>query len=431
MEIKENKRIICRTKKLLLAFVIAVTSLVFAACNAAELQNINDIEDVVSRVNLDKYPDAQNLMDVLQGKIVEEVPEEIEEEEVSYVSYKVCQEGYETNGRNYAIKVDEESGEAVYSIVDVDEAMANGAAIINKSSVYGLMADNVMQSYIGIYGDVKGNSPDVIKDADTLKRVIMDEADMLLFLEYYPEDSRRDSVIEMAEVLAKQIMNSKELAKDDLSLMYNTAAVLAKAEYVLADVDFVKELSNGSLELFNDAEGLNLDDNSADVSRAWASAELFRTTGIKTYRTLVESYALNGDLEGFGYDNPGYYAAFAYLNSPGTTDYGISGTIMNGFFARVNDMIKSDTQSILDECLDKGNMDGGDIAADYINSLIEELKISVIANRISMSVEYTRYAKDRIMFIGGANPLGIDYLDIDYIMNYDQIMFSLLGIEEH
>lgn len=430
MEIKKYKRIDRMTKKFL-SCLVAASSLLLTACSATDLQNMSEINDVIGQVDLDKYPEAQNLMDVLQGKIVEAPAEEIEEEEVSYISYQICQYGYETDGRNYAIKVDESSGEAEYSIVDVSDAEAEGYLVTRKSSVYGIMADNVIQALIGIYGDMSSSSSDVIKDKDTLKRAIMDEADMLLFLEYYPEDSRRDSVREMAELIAKVILNSTDTINGEISLMYNTSAVLGKAEYVLRDVDYIKELSDTSLELFSGAESLNVDDDLAEINRAWASAELFRTTGSKTYRTLVESYAKDGVLTGFSYDNPGYYAAFAYLNSPSTTDYDISGNIMNDFITRANEMIKSDTKELLDGCLEDGNLLGGIIADDYINSLIEELKIAVIANRISMSVEYTRYAKDRIMFIGGANPLGINYLDGENIMSCEQVLFSLLGIEEH
>lgn len=226
-------------------------------------------------------------------------------------------------------------------------------------------------------------------------------------------------------------MNSEEVSNDSITDLYNTAAVMAKAKYVLKDVDFADSLQEKAVEVFTKAEEINTDDETTDINRVWAASEIYRITGIKTYRTVVEAYDDLVNATGFSFDNPGYYAVFSYLTVSETTDYALSSSLMSNLFAKINGEIKKTEQDILDECLKMENFDGQSIHTDYITQLTEELKLSVVINRISMSVEYVRYAKDRIIFLAGANPAGINYLDSENIMNCETVMSALLGVRSN
>ena len=53
-----------------------------------------------------------------------------------------------------------------------------------------------------------------------------------------------------------------------------------------------------------------------------------------------------------------------------------------------------------------------------------------MANYISISVEYTKFAKTRVTYLTGANVTGINYIDADHMKEYDSMLFVLCGLSE-
>lgn len=423
-------KLVSKTASFLLIGFVGLLSMSLTACSSTEIKYEDNINHIIEESSINDFSDVENILASLMVDNSEEEEEIIEEEPV-YVTYNTCSRGYELDEKYFALKVDTESGKAVYSLVSVEEAEREGAEVIRNSQIYPDLAESCLQNVSAIYTDMSSTMSNVITDEDIFARALMDEADMLYFLEYFADDSRVESIRKTAEMLAGIICNSVDIASDDLKLLYNTAAVMAKAEYVLYDLDNSEEFHNIAIDKFTSAEEINSDDEESEINRVWASAEIYRITSIKTYRTIVEAYEGLMEASGFSYDNPGYYAIFAYLTVEDSTDYSISSGLMNNIFAKMNSDIKKSDEDILEECLQSGYLTGEVIDEKYINRLIEELKLSVFVNRISMSVEYVRYAKDRIIFLTGANPVGVDYFDSEHIMRYESALSALFGVRSY
>lgn len=387
-------------------------------------EQIQELNEVIDEVNISDFADPEKLVNYLKEQYDEE-EEVIEEEEVNYITYNVCLRGYEENGDNFAVKVDAEPENSEYTLVDIDEAKQNDALVITKSGVYSSMAD----TYIGNIFDIYENSDKEEKyNGDDLKRAIMTEADMLLYMEYFYDDKRCTKLQDEAEVIAKLIFNSAEEDSEDLSLMYNTSAILSKICYCMPEIENRQEYLDEAIALWNDAEKVNSDDATLDINRAWAAAELYRVTEQKTYRTIVETIADNNKLSGISFTNPGSYVAYAYLSSAKGTDYNVSSKIMNDFFDEINGKIKGTKEDLLKEAVSKKNLSEDGLSEEFINECLEDAHMAVMAEHISMSVEYVTYVKNRLMFLCGANPIGTDYLDIDNMSKYNPAIFVLFGI---
>lgn len=407
--------------KLIVMCMLVVTGSALVACSESDVKRVAQEIDRISDEMIDSDGDFSNpdkLVDFLRGDeedIVEEVPEE---EEVISITYNVSLHGYDTDGRSYAVKKDEQSEEVQYSVVSCEEADEAGVSIITKSDLYGTIADGYVENVSEFAFDYE------------LKDRLMQIADALFYLEYYPEGKREQ---EEKEFVINEVSGIGDIISDntdDTVLLYNESAVLAKISYVIDDDEISEETGNRALDLWDLAESINNDDTESDANRAWAAAELFRITGSKTFRTVLEAVAEDTELNGFSYDDPGYYAMFAYLSAADNTDYEISSRFMDYFFTTVNGMIRTSQEDLLKDSILPEHMDDGSFTGEYIDSVIEECKLAVLADYISMSVEYTRYTEDRILFLCGANAIGKDYLDMNAMFSYEPVGFVLCGIDE-
>lgn len=414
--------------KITLATIIIGIAFVLSACSELDVQNAaKQLEEINSALekaqNQDKFDDPEKLVDYLKGQN-EEIEEEIPVEEPVYITYNVSQIGYMPDGDQYCVKVDTESGDPIYTIASCEEAKTEGAVVITKPNLYGNAAaeymDNLLASYES-YNDIS---------EDELKNLFMNDADALLYLEYYQGSEHDESVSELAKKLTALVCKAVDSKSDmDSAFMYNTSAILAKSVYILdvQDSDTLKKLA---LDMWNRAEEDNSDNDYTNPNRAWAAAELYRMTRQKTYRTIIEAIESEDNLYGLSFDNPGYYAVFAYLSAEDNTDYDISGKMMNYFFNDINGKIKESKKGLLQTSIDPDNMIDGIPSDDFTNRIIDDCKLSLMANYISMSVEYTEFAKVRVTYITGANPVGTNYIDVEHMNKYNPALFVLCGLSQ-
>lgn len=420
---KQNKSSVAGIVVMLL--VMAGVSSTLTACSQEDIDyaasQLEQINDYIS----DDYKDPNSIVDYLkeQSGLVEE---EVEEEEpVVYITYNVSALGYEPGGENYSIKVDTQSDYPEYTLASCDEAKANGAVIITKPNLYGNAAAEYIDNMNDIYSKPSGY------DAEDIKNIIINDADGLLYLEYYNESSHSENVAQLADKLTSIICSYYENAatETDRAMLYNAAAVLAKAVVVL-DSENADEWREKSLELWETVEAEYDNESEWNANRVWAAAELYRMTKQRQYRDLVETVSQEQNLYGISFDNPGYYGVFAYLSSNDYTDYNISGKMMDYFFKDINHKIKEKKRGLLETSLDPDNMIDGVPSDDFINRMIDDCKLSLMANYISISVEYTAFAKTRITYLTGANITGIDYIDKDNMTQYEPMLFVYCGLSE-
>lgn len=427
---KNHKLLKVNSNLAVLAFlVVSLTSL--SGCSSQDLQNVaSSLEELNETVNgVSDFNDPDNVVGYLKEKDQKEEAEvEEPEEEINYISFNVSQEGYDKNGVAYAIKVDSENTPVEYEIVDLDAVEDVDFEI--KNDMYDKLADEYIARLTVYYDNVDTKSGDKPLNKDELKVAVMQQADILLYLTYHPDGSKAESLKKLANRLAFLLYESSDIDLSDMALSYNCAAVLASSSKVLDDLDFGDDAKKQAIKLWDDAEGINTDDEIFDINRAWAAAELFKATGNKTYRTIVE--AISGDVEliGVSFDDPGYYCVFAYLSANGSTSYDISSQMMNGFFEDINSRIKSKREDILIKAIDEDNLSQEELSTDFIDSITDDATIAMMANYISMSVEYTRYTQDRIIFLCGANPTGFNYFADENTNLYDPVLFALCSLCE-
>lgn len=403
---------------IILSFIVACT----AGCQTSDLQEaasrISELEESMQKERDKTAVDEEEI----------EGADDVDEEPQNYVSYHQNKRGYDVNGKNYAIKQDDESGNAVFSIVGLDELKDRSEPIIYKSFLYREMENQYLTNISNLYQgkDLQsGNSPLSIQE---LKEAIMIEADLLLCLEYYQEGFAYDRIKEEAERLAYLIYESVDVSNNDLMLKYNSAAILEKIVYVLPELTCSKDANDVAIMLWTEAEKSDDESGKTNINRAWAASEFYRVSGQKTYRTIVEAIKEGNDFNGLTYDNPGYYCAFAYLSSFEKTNYAVCESIMNTFINTANESIKTDFEQFFNDSLQEEKQAAGKYKEEYINGIINECWTVIMANKISISVEYTGLAENRLHFLCGANPTGIDYLSADSQTEYCPVLFILAGM---
>ena len=162
------------------------------------------------------------------------------------------------------------------------------------------------------------------------------------------------------------------------------------------------------------------------ASRLWAAAELYRLTGQKTYRSVVDAVAMDVIPEGFSYDEPGFFGLFAYLMAPYPTNYNVCTNMMSIVFMQANDLIK---KSIDDEFA--GRRTDSDTLFDDSEAakrMMDEAFLVTMTNYVSVSVEYKAFVQNRLSYIYGANLSGVDLTTDDNVLSDSPKMFVLTGL---
>ena len=405
-------------KKLRLRAAAAGASLGSIACvlvmTAAALSlsacSLSDVENAAQSAG---YNDPDAVIDYLRDKNEPAAPEdEIDSDSLVNVNYS--HKGYDRDGRSYAVLVDESSGEQVIRVISVGEAaLITGDIPVTEDLYETLLKDEVEKILTGYR-------------TDSFRERIICETDALLCAEVFPDRAERYNVTDLAKELGANILNIPDANVSDILDKYDYAAVLAKASYVLDDWEYKEDAGKRAEMFFRDAETVTNDESEPVAARLWAAAELYRLTGQKTYRSVVDAIAMDVMPEGFTYEEPGYYGLFAYLMAPYPTNYSICGNMMNRIFLESNELIK---QAIEEEFNDT-RLDDMTVQNDEKTAMrmLEEAFLVTMTDYVSVSVEYKGFVQNRLNYIYGANLSGTDFTEEDMALCESPKMFVLTGL---
>ncbi len=389
-----------------------------SACNLADVQNTAlQLEGMNGSAKQEGagYADPDAVIDYLNNvnNTGEYAADDIAEEELVKINYS--HKGYDEDGRSYAVVIDESSGEQVIATFGPDD---KGEYVFDEGLMEKGLYDRLLKEEVGLVLEKYRT--------DTLEGRIMHETDALLCLEVFPELSEKKDIKKIAVTLADDIINIPGARIESAVDRYNCAAVLAKAAYVLVEWDGAKEAKRLSEQYFKDAESEEYNDAEPVAARLWAAAELYRLTGQKTYRSVVDAIAMDVIPQGFSYEEPGYYGLFAYLMSPDATNYNVCTNMMSVVFSEANDLIKEPVdREFMDRRLDSSTPGQDEKSAVR---MMDEIILVTMTNYVSVSVEYKGFVQDRLNYIYGANISGIDFTEDDNALCDTPKLFVLIGL---
>ncbi len=391
--------------KIACVLFVSATALTLTGCNI----NVSN-----ARPASKEYSDPDRMIDYLKDKNGRsDEGDGIDED--GLVKVRISKKGYDSKGKSYAVLIDESSGEQVISVISVDRAAdLTGKEIPLVDGLYeGLLEeeiDKVTKNY----------------RSDSLEERIMNETDALLCMEVFPEMSRKKRIDSLAEELADDIVSIPDNKIESMLDKYNCAAALAKAAYVMPEWEQAEYASTVAQEYFKDAESTVEEEGESVAARLWAAAELYRLTGQKTYRSVVDAIAMDTIPVGSQYEDPGYFGLFAYLMSPYPTNYNVCTNMMEMVFAQANDLIKKPIDAeFLDTRLDDQTRKKDEKIAVR---MLEEAFLVTMTNYVSVSVEYKGFVQNRLNFIYGANLSGEDMTGDDGILCDAPKIFVLTGL---
>ncbi len=368
----------------------------------------------VADIQYSGYNNPDEVVDYLKGKNgTEETTEEYPEDSLTVVN--VSRWGYDSDGRKYAVMIDESSGEQVISVVKPgSEDTGEDVEFPETEGLYQLLLSDEIDKIGSNYR------------TDGIKERIMHETDALLCMEIFSEKEETKEIRTLAETLGEDLLTiPKERIEGSLE-KYDCAAVLAKAAYVLPDWDKSEEAATIAEEMFKDAEQSADQDTEPLAARLWAAAELYRLTGLKTYRSVADAIAMDIVPEGFTYEEPGFYGVFSYLMSPHPTNRNVCSAMMDVVFTRANGLIREPIDAVFMDT----RVDDSTPSKDEKNAIrmLDESFLVTMTNYVSMSVEYKDFVQDRLSYIYGANLSGIDFTSDDECLCDAPKLFVLLGL---
>ena len=412
LKIKYKKKLSARAAaaganlgKIACLVIIPAIALTLSGCSvnvsneAGQTQSFSDPEDVIGLLkDRNGYDDEADW---------------VESENLTVIN--CSRKGYDRDGNSYAVMIDESSGEQVISVISVEEA----------STTLGEQVPVVA----GLYKDLLAQEIESVGKAyrtQSLGNRIMHATDALLCLEVFADNPRKAQIESLAKEIGEDLISIPDSKITGAVDRYNTAAVLAKMAYVLPDWESAKLAGELSEMYFKEAESMGDEAEEPVATRMWAAAELYRLSGSKTYRSVVDAIAMDVVPAGFSYEEPGSYGVFAYLMSPNPTNLNICTNMMDVVFLEANDLIKTDIDSeFRDVRVDSGTAARDEEAA---KRMLDEAFLVTMTDYVSVSVEYEGFVQNRLNYIYGANLSGIDFTDGDNALSDSPKLFILCGL---
>ena len=358
-----------------------------------------------------RFTDPEDVIDYL--KVKNNVPDDTEEIE-ALVKVNFSQRGYDTEGKSYAVVIDERTGEQVISLVSLEDAKENTSEIIPVIP--------------GFYGQLLREEVRSVREkyrTDSMQDRIMNATDALLCMEVFPQTATGYGVDELAVLLSDDLLDIPEDAADDIRDKYACSAVLAKAAYVIGNWERAQNATDLSEQYFKEAELMAGSGDEPVATRMWAAAELYRLTGLKTYRSVVDAIAMDTVPEGFTYEDPGFFGVFAYLMTENDTNRNVCNSMMDVAFSRSNELIKIPIEEqFYDTRLDDTTYTKDEKTARI---MLDEAELATMTDYVSVSVEYKDFVQDRLSFIFGANLSGVDFTGEDEALCDTPRLFVLAG----
>ena len=382
--------------------VLAVTATFLSGCSVS----VNEMPAADAT-----YTNPDDMIDYL--KVKNNGPDEESVHALVKVNYS--QKGYDSNASSYALLIDETSGEQVISVITLDDAKKyTDEDIPVKDSLYNELLQEEVDSVLEKFR------------TDSIECRVMNETNALLCMEVFPEKSSGFGIDVLAVKLGEDIMSIPTDRLENESDKYNFSAVLAKAAYVMDNWERAEEASALAEQYFKEAE-LVADDGSEPIaSRLWAAAELYRLTGQKTYRSVVDAIAMDTVPEGFTYEDPGFFGLFAYLMSPHDTNRNVCNNMMEVVFFKANELIREPVENEFYDVRIDDKTPAEDEARGTM--MLEEAGLVTMTDYVSVSVEYKTFVQDRLSFIYGANLSGTDLTGEDHILHDMPKLFVLTGL---
>ncbi len=389
-----------------------IACLLFVTAAATTLSGCN--VNVSNATPAGEYSDPDRMIDYLKDRNGQgEEEEEVDEE--SLVKVRFSKKGYDTKGKSYAVLIDESSGEQVISVISIQQAQDKlGKDIPVTDGLYETLLDEEIEKANKNYR------------TDSLEERVMTETDALLCMEVFPEVSHDKKTDLLAQKLADDIVAIPENRITGMLDKYNCAAALAKAAYVMPEWEQAEYATTVAEQYFKDAESIVEEEGESVAARLWAAAELYRLTGQKTYRSVVDAIAMDTVPTGSVYSSPGYFGLFAYLMSPYPTNYNVCTNMMEVVFSEANDLIK---KPIDIEFIDV-RLDAETHKKDEKNAqrMLEEAFLVTMTNYVSVSVEYKGFVQNRLNYIYGANLSGEDMTADEGVLCDAPKIFVLTGL---
>lgn len=383
--------------------LISASSL--CGCSAADIQSV---------VNNAKYSDPDTMIDYLKDRNgTEDTEEEIDSK--SLVKVNLSHRGYDADGQSYGVLIDESTGEQVIRVISVEEAseISEEPVTVTKGLYETLLRENIAK----VRDDYR---------SDSLEDRLMCETDALFCVEVFPEKSEEYGISDLAAQIGEDIINIPETGITGLLDKYDYAAVLAKAAYVLEDEEYKEHAVEKAERFFKDAESDLADEGEPVAARLWAAAELYRLTGQKTYRSVVDAIAMDIVPGGFTFEEPGYFGLFAYLMAPYPTNYKVCSNMMNEIFLEANELIRQPVEEIFTDTRVDDDTPASDEKA--AKRMLDEAFLVTMTDYVSVSVEYRDFVQNRLNYIYGANLSGIDFTEEDRALCDSPKLFVLIGL---
>lgn len=321
------------------------------------------------------------------------------EEEESAVLYNRI--GYESSAKKYIAVMEEGSSysDATYSIIEIgkdNEEVPYGVEIKEEKGFYKKLAKNVVCNESTRYDSI---------------------TDSLLKLELFGSEMEED---EREALLEKTFHTIKMLPKKS-DYVYVALISMFAYDYAGIDKKAFEDYKKLATEIFSEIEKQKDTENINDIAkRYWAAAQLYKLTGDKRYRNIVEEICEDDVPTGLSEDMPGYMGSIAYMTTVNSINTAVSEKMIKTLFDNAREYINEDINEefkILDDLSYEERMD----------RIFDKLKVLVITNSISRSVDYTNRCSFYIGYLCGMNPEEISYIhDTESVR---EIGFVLKGLE--
>ena len=258
---------------------------------------------------------------------------------------------------------------------------------IGRSLTFSIQEDIYQQLFLEIYQDM-------ISDLREQKAAVLDVSALLTVYEWYPDifpDENGDEIPDILDEIARWIeQREKTEHKGDEDTIY--VAVLAKFSYLYQkfDVRFATECLQYASALFTKVQT----PMGKDADNFYALTELYRATGLRTYRSQIADYAVYFEdntsfLEEISY----LYGAMTYMATRQTVDVALCNTFMDTLMSRGEDISKDYTEMI-------HPLSGKTNGADELLKRVRELSC---CNYILNNYQYTGIMEEFLHYLMGEN----------------------------
>lgn len=248
-----------------------------------------------------------------------------------------------------------------------------------------------------------------------------EEAALLLLLTYElygsyikKQEEGTPEILEITTKYVEKCISQRELLTEtDVKDDYQLAAVLAKYSYVYQEYDKQKadEMIKLAATLWKQAnESFAADALYPVENRMLAAAELYRATGVWSYRQVVEQMVKESSNKGTLLDTrEDLLAAVTYVATKQRVSVDICTTLMKEIMKRAEEIAASAERT--------ATALGGVSDAVALDNILWNMVILCVVEYVITNYEYGNIIKNQYYFLLGRNARGYNYKDTDMAGN--------------